>query len=342
MKIIIIAHPRFPIASPYAGGLEAFTASLIEYYQLHHEVILYAHPDSKVSCELRSFPIDNRIAKAYPELVENDYLLRVLEDIKSLPFDIIHNNAISALPPIWAAKNDVPMLTTLHTPPYTKLKVAATLASYSPFVHYNAISYCVAEQWRPYVHHHIDVIYNGIDLARWRTSKTTTGYLFAFGRITPAKGFDLALKAANLLELPLLFAGPVYDKTYYTQRIKPNLKNGSRYLGHLDHIALQKHLEKAKAVVFGTRWDEPFGLATVEAMATSTPVASFARGAFPEIVSDQGGVLAEGNTVNSLAEAIEGSFKLHPDDVIGRAGKFPLATMCQNYLNKLEGIVCKF
>ena len=39
-------------------------------------------------------------------------------------------------------------------------------------------------------------------------------------------------------------------------------------------------------------WEEPFGLAAAEAMATGTPVAAFARGGLREIVTPDVGALA--------------------------------------------------
>lgn len=340
MKIAIIAHPRFPIKTPYPGGLEAFIASLIPYYGKCADVTVYAHPDSQIEspAKLVSFPFDCVAHKQYPELIENDFLLKVMKDILLKRFDVVHNNAISPIPTVWACKYDIPMLTTLHTPPYSRLKASAELSSLSPNVHYNAVSYSVAEAWQPYINDTVDVIYNGIELAQWRGAKTSKKQLFSFGRIVPSKGFDLAIKAAKLLGKDLNIAGPIYDQPYFDEKIAPFLDDGVNYLGHLDHMALQRQLSSACAAVFAVRWDEPFGLSTVEAMASGTPVAAFNRGAFPEVVSKEGGVLAIGNNVDSLAEAIDASLLKHSDDVIHRAQKFPLRVMCNSYLDKLAQV----
>lgn len=340
MKIALIAHPRFPIKSPFPGGLEAFIASLIPHYCAEAEVVVYAHPESSIPSPARlvSFPFDCEAHGHYPELIENDFLLKVMRDILINRYDVVHNNAISPIPTVWACKYDIPMLTTLHTPPYSRLKASAELSSLSPYVHFNAVSYSVAECWQPYINDTIDVIYNGIELTEWYGAKVAKEQLFSFGRIVPSKGFDLAVKAADLLKIDLNIAGPIHDKNYFEEKIAPHLGNGVNYLGHLDHRALQQELKLAQAAVFGVRWDEPFGLSTVEAMASGTPVAAFNRGAFPEVVSKKGGVLALGNNVESLAEACEKSLSMHSDDVVHRAQKFPLHTMCASYLEKLSQI----
>lgn len=339
MKIAIIAHPRFPIKSPFAGGLEAFIASVIPHYARHWEVTLYAHPESDFHEYLVSFPIDEKAYKKYPELVENDFLLKVMQDISSKKFDVVHNNAISPIPPVWACKYQLPLLTTLHTPPYSRLKASAELASLSPWVHYVAVSQSVADAWQPYINDSIDVIYNGIDLHQWQCVKTKQSCVFSFGRILPSKGFDLAAKAAIQLNIPLKIAGPIYDHKYFETVIAPLLGKHVSYLGHLSHQQLQAELRQAKAAIFAPRWDEPFGLSTVEAMASGTPVAAFNRGAFSEIVAEAGGSLATGNNVNSLAVALEQSFNCHADDVTARAAEFPLHRMCEDYLQKLSAII---
>ena len=339
MKLAVIAHPRFPIKPPFAGGLEAFIASLVDTYSQHIDVTLYAHPDSQVNTKLVSFPIDEQAYQRYPDIVENDFLLKVMADISRRGFDAIHNNAISSVPPLWACKYDMPILTTLHTPPYSKLKAAADLASYSPYVHYNAVSYSVAELWRPFINDHIDVIYNGVDLSQWQVEKNNPRFAFSFGRILPSKGFDLAIRAANELDLPFKFAGPIFNQSYFDQQIAPLLSNNVEYLGHLTHQQINTCLQLAQAVVFGARWDEPFGLSTVESMATGTPVAAFNRGAFPEIVADSGGRLAAGNNVYSLAEALAQAVQCHRDDVRQRADQFPLATMCRAYSDKVSALL---
>lgn len=339
MKIAVIAHPRFPIAMPFAGGLEAFVASLLDSYSRFAEVYVYAHPASKVNGKLISFPFDTEAHARFPEIVENDFLLKVMADITKRNIDVVHNNAISSIPPLWAAKYNIPLLTTLHTPPYSKLKAAAELASYAPNVHYNAVSYSVAEQWRPFLNDDIDVIYNGIDLSRWSSKKTNPEYVFSFGRILPSKGFDLAIQCANQLGIDFKFAGPVFDQHYFNKSIAPLLNDRVTYLGHLTHDSINSYLLRAQAAIFAVRWDEPFGLSTVEAMATGTPVAAFRRGAFPEVVAESGGRLASGNNVLSLTEALSKTLSCHQDEVLDQAAQFPLEKMCSQYQQKLIGML---
>jgi glycosyltransferase involved in cell wall biosynthesis len=55
--------------------------------------------------------------------------------------------------------------------------------------------------------------------------------------------------------------------------------------------------------LFTPQWEEPFGLAAVEAMATGLPVAATPHGAVEEVLGEAG-VIAVDDTPESLAEAL--------------------------------------
>ena len=53
LRIAIIAHSLYPIAQPYAGGLEMITQLICdELVAQGHEVLLYAHKDSETKATL--------------------------------------------------------------------------------------------------------------------------------------------------------------------------------------------------------------------------------------------------------------------------------------------------
>jgi UDP-glucose:tetrahydrobiopterin glucosyltransferase len=145
---------------------------------------------------------------------------------------------------------------------------ARTYANYTPFDH---------------------IIYNGLDLDAIPFAADTSidAPLLIAGRITPEKGTEEAIEIAVRAGCPLLIAGGIYDQGYFDERIGPRLvqyQDQVTYLGELEHPALWQYMAQARGLLFPIRWDEPFGLAPVEAMAAGTPVIAFRNGAVEEII----------------------------------------------------------
>ena len=70
-------------------------------------------------------------------------------------------------------------------------------------------------------------------------------------------------------------------------------------------------MSRAACLLFPIRWEEPFGLVVIEAMACGTPVAALRRGAVPElIVSGQTGVIVD--RPEELPSAISAGRRLDP------------------------------
>jgi glycosyltransferase involved in cell wall biosynthesis len=75
------------------------------------------------------------------------------------------------------------------------------------------------------------------------------------------------------------------------------------YVGEVDHHRKVELLAGARALVNPIRWDEPFSLVMVEALACGTPVVATHHGAAPELV-DHGLTGFIAGTVTDLAAAV--------------------------------------
>jgi len=79
------------------------------------------------------------------------------------------------------------------------------------------------------------------------------------------------------------------------------------------------------------RWDEPFGLTTIEAMVSGTPVLGTRRGALPEIVTPACGLLGE--TLDELIEMRPKLAALDPEAIRARVlEKFTHVVMAERYV----------
>jgi glycosyltransferase involved in cell wall biosynthesis len=121
----------------------------------------------------------------------------------------------------------------------------------------------------------------------------------------PEKGAHLAIDAAVLAGRPLRLAGPISDRVYFEQELRPRLsQTGIEYVGHRSQAELVRLVGDASAVLVTPCWDEPYGLVVAEALACGTPVCAFARGALPELLDTECGRLVAPGDVRGLAAAI--------------------------------------
>src|SRR5205814_7076677 len=101
------------------------------------------------------------------------------------------------------------------------------------------------------------------------------------------KGAHRAIEAARKAQVPLLMAAKMreaWEFDYFDMQVKPLLGDDIQYLGEVGHERKLELLAGARALVFPIRWNEPFGLVMVEALACGTPVLAFPEGAAPEVV----------------------------------------------------------
>jgi glycosyltransferase involved in cell wall biosynthesis len=97
------------------------------------------------------------------------------------------------------------------------------------------------------------------------------------GRLTDAKGPLEAWEAwrRSGVELPLIFAGTGPLRTALEAR-------GASVLGWMDRPRLSRLLRRARALLMPSRWQEPFGIAGLEARSFGVPVVAWRSGGIAE------------------------------------------------------------
>ncbi|MCJ2133026.1 glycosyltransferase [Methylobacterium sp. J-026] len=314
MRIALLAHLRHPIAPPFAGGLEAQTWSLADGLTARgHRVVLFASGDSDPRFTLnpvipvhheRRFPgLEHRGDAGLTAHLDDGYAAACAR-IAAGGFDVLHNNSLSRLPLEPRATAATPTVTSLHVPPYDALRWFVH-ASVTPGHRITATSRAQLRAWWPDgAPATASVLHNGIDPAAWPYVARGDGSAVWCARLAPVKGAHHAIAAARRAGLPLTLFGPVEEPDYFAARIAPALGGSIRYGGHLGGAALAAEVGRASVFLFTPCWDEPFGLAAVEAMACGLPVAGFAMGAAPEVVGEAGRLVPCGDA-DALAGAID-------------------------------------
>jgi glycosyltransferase involved in cell wall biosynthesis len=347
LRIAIIGSSRYPIAEPFAGGLEAHVWSLTQALKARgHDVSLFAAPGSDPTLgathlSLRTIALSQgarRDVSFSPGLSIDEhhaYLSLMMALVRGPAsegggFDVIHNHSLHYLPIAMAPLLTVPLVTTLHTPPTPWLESAIQVGNVGGLLRFVAVSSHTAAVWRDTTGP-TPVIHNGISLERWK-SGPGGGPLVWSGRLVPEKGPHAAIAAARLAGRQLNVCGPIVDRTYFAREIEPLLDERIRYLGHLDHSQLGEVVGAASAALVTPSWDEPYGLVVAEALACGTPVAGFARGGIPEILDSTSGRLVPPDDVAALAAVIPETEQLSRTAARRRAESFcSLELMADSY-----------
>lgn len=143
-------------------------------------------------------------------------------------------------------------------------------------------------------------------------------FLFA-GRLTPEKGLELLIEAAQEAEVQVVVAGdgPLMAK------LTEKRSSGVRLLGHLDGSRVDELLRNCRAAVVPSLWYENAPMSVLEAMATGKAVIASRIGGIPEQVRHEtDGILVEPGDKDSLANALS---RLAKDgqlaEQLGQAGR---------------------
>jgi glycosyltransferase involved in cell wall biosynthesis len=152
-------------------------------------------------------------------------------------------------------------------------------------------------------------IANPVDSRFYSPGPGDGGYLLFLGRLTANKGVDLAIATARRCHLPLVIAGNRPDEpgaaAFFKEQIQPHLDGQSvRWVGPVTDQQKQTLLGRAAALLFPIRWEEPFGIVMVEALACGTPVIATRRASTPEVIEHgRTGWLCE-PTIEALADGV--------------------------------------
>jgi glycosyltransferase involved in cell wall biosynthesis len=135
------------------------------------------------------------------------------------------------------------------------------------------------------------------------------------------KGWQWAVEAARRTERKVVIAGGW----------RPVVSRWVRFAGTVDGAKKSALLAEARLLWAPAQWDEPFGLTSIEALASGTPVLGTRRGALPEIVTPETG--ACGDTLEDLIALIPSVARCDPGacrDLVER--KFHYRVMAEAYV----------
>ncbi len=124
-------------------------------------------------------------------------------------------------------------------------------------------------------------------------------YALVVSRLAPEKGVDVAIEACRLAGRPLVVAGDGPERSALEARAAGA---DVRFTGRLTQSQLAPLRAAAAVALAPSRSAETFGLAAAEAMAAGVPVVATRVGAFPELLGEQGPLVAPGDAPGLAAE----------------------------------------
>ena len=288
-----------------------------------HDVVLVAHADSVVDCELIKYPTQSRT-----NLIN---MMQVVAKVRHFKPDIIHSFArLAYLVPL-LPRSYVKLMSYQREPTISQIKKALLLTNKNTLVFTGCSNY-ISDQIKPFANAY--TIYNGYPdktyTPNFKTDKSAP--LLFLGRVEYEKGAHLAIEIAKQTGKKLIIAGNIPDKskTYFDEQIKPNLCEQIQFAGEVNDEQKNKILGESSALLMPILWNEPFGIVIVEAMACGTPVIALNAGAIPEIITHN----RAGFVCNSLDEMIDGVNRLNMikrEDVYQDAQKFNQGSIINAY-----------
>lgn len=290
--------PEIPVPPGKYGGVERLVSGLCQEYQaMGHEVYLVANAASTEPVK-GFFEWKSSHSRGIKNVMRNALQLRrIVKDIKP---DVIHSfSRLLYLYPMFLSGIKVPVLQT-YGRAISQKSTDLAIKICGKYIHFA----CCGAHMLNNIKRNGDwnVVYNFTDTDYFKAPDNERKYLAFLGRIENIKGTYEAIMVAKKSNTPLVIAGNIESEhnEYFETKVKPYIDDDFiKYIGPVNDEQKQSLLENAKAFLMPIKWEEPFGIVMVEAMACGAPVLAYRRGSVPEIVVEGTGLIS-----NSIDEMV--------------------------------------
>lgn len=349
MKIAIIAPPWIPVPPPKYGGIEIVAYNLAEGLKtLGHEVLLFAHKDSKPSCIFYPYtesPIDFGMDSSPEEksIVRELALKYAFARAAHEKADIIHSHVL------FKSTIDIPTVYTVYSAAtegsifecesiLKDKKNFLVAASHKQMDNFSLLASKI---------NFIDVVNHAIDVERIVWSSQKEDFFLFVGAASWQKGLDSIMRVAVRAKIGLIMVVKMFDeqeKEFYRKEVEPLITSHPKDLLFQLHEEIPRDtlldlFKRAKSTLVSSKWEQPFALCMVESMACGTPVIAFRSGGASDIIVDgKTGYVVD--TEEQMIEAIKKIDRIRPEDCRRRAEeRFSRKIMAENYVRVYEKIL---
>ncbi|MDH3890909.1 MAG: glycosyltransferase [candidate division Zixibacteria bacterium] len=324
MRVALVAYPFLDIPPVGYGGVERVLYNLSSAFRQRDVSFTLFKPGGTLEGVDCVSYLDQPLVEKYEHFSIDDYHAELEGIIDNIvvglvggDYDIINTHFEDAALVRRLLKLNAPVLVTIHTLPYLTESFAELTSTRHERLHFSGVSPGHVEQLKaaggP------DTIFttlNGIDVRSFDASCERRRFMLYIGDLLPRKAVLSACRAVRSAGASLIVAGKAmpgsdrdyverlqqefFDITVVPDDLDATIKrvcssDVDEYTGKIVHVGEvnegQKRLllSHAAALLFpsgmeDSRWVEPFGLVVAEALASGTPVASFNRGHFADIL----------------------------------------------------------
>lgn len=300
MKIVFSHNGILPVIG--YGGIERILFwHMVELARMGHQVVLIGHPESRVQdYGIELIPM-NGTAQEWTEQVPTDA-------------DIIHLSYNYKVP------GKIPTIVTIHG----NGKIGEVFDKNAVFV----------SKRHAEIHGSDQFIHNAIDLSEYpyhpKSKREWKNFLFLAKASWRVKNLKHAVSAARNGKKHLHVAG---GRWWGLSRYVHN----HGIVGGDDKMSI---IRSCDFMVFPVRWEEPFGIAVIEAMSQGLPVIGSPYGSLPELITKETGFIAKNHFELEALVSGDHSAKFDPD-VIRKyvEDNFAIRKHAESYLELYKKVV---
>ena len=318
MNILLVASPLVSLRRPFNGGTESFIVHLAnQLCHVGHRVDVLAKDADETDLfqviEFEESPYSMKDDLHTETEGQNLFLAMQFALMDTSRYDIVHFNSYMPLLFDAFSLRQQPSIITLHTPPDDRYALLHRFHSErQPAAEYVCVSERLAKAWMQKITTRITVIENGIDHDEVHSALNApishaserSAFLW-IGRICEDKNPLDAIRLARAKNQLIKLAGPIGDAEYFRNNVEPHLGENCQYLGHLSSSELYKTMAASRLLIASARWEEPFGLAVLEAMSLGTPVAGYSSAIAPELRAPKAVAIAAEDNLAGMCEAAD-------------------------------------
>jgi glycosyltransferase involved in cell wall biosynthesis len=332
LTVLSIGYPFAAVGPDAVGGAEQVLSALDHaLVEAGHNSIVVSNSGSQVAGTLiPTGPIPADITDQERARSCERHRCAIAQALVEFPVDLVHCHAVNFAEHL--PESGTPTLVTLHLP--RDFYPPGSFDRQCARIWYNCVSASQRRSFPP-LPGMLPEVENGVPVDRLQAHHARRNFALCLGRICPEKGFEHALDAARLADLPLLIGGELFPyewhRRYFAAEIKPRLGRKARFLGPVGWARKRRLLNAAYCLLAPSLAPETSSLVAMEAIACGTPVIAFPAGALADIVEPgvTGFLVEEAAEMVEAIRMVESIDREHCRDVARR--RFSLDRMISSY-----------